>query len=73
MMWGYGQGMGWMWLWIPLLLIGIALLVVLAVKVAGGGIRSGYGPRALEGMAARRLSEGAGPARSSTNALREKN
>ncbi|KRE64962.1 hypothetical protein ASG92_18390 [Arthrobacter sp. Soil736] len=44
MMWGYGQGMGWMWLWVPLLLIGIALLVVLAVRVAGGGVRDGYGP-----------------------------
>ncbi|KRE74910.1 SHOCT domain-containing protein [Arthrobacter sp. Soil762] len=43
MMWGYGQGMGWMWLWVPLLLIGIALLVLLAVRVARGGFRSGYG------------------------------
>lgn len=73
MMWGYGQGMGWMWLWIPLLPIGIALLVVLAVRVSGGGIRSGYGPPAPGGQAARRLSEGARPARSSTNASREEN
>jgi len=43
MMWGYGQGMGWMWLWAPLLLIGIALLVLLAVRTAGGGLRGGYG------------------------------
>ncbi|WP_104172933.1 SHOCT domain-containing protein [Arthrobacter sp. Y81] len=49
MMWGYGQGMGWMWLWGPLLLIGIALLVLVAVRVAGGGIRSGYGPRGPDG------------------------
>lgn len=44
MMSGYGQGMGWLWLWIPLLLIGVALLVLLAVRVFGGGIRDGYGP-----------------------------
>lgn len=49
MMWGYGQGMGWMWLWGPLLLIGIALLVLLAVRVAGGGIRGGYGPGGPDG------------------------
>jgi len=44
MMWGYGQSMGWMWLWGLLLLIGIALLVLLATRIAGGGIRGGYGP-----------------------------
>ncbi|AOT02331.1 SHOCT domain-containing protein [Arthrobacter sp. U41] len=44
MMWGYGQGMGWMWLWALLPLIGIALLVLLAVRVFGGGVRNGYGP-----------------------------
>ncbi|MDR6436692.1 putative membrane protein [Paenarthrobacter nicotinovorans] len=37
MMWGYGQGMVSMWLWVPLLLVGIALLVLLAVRVLGGG------------------------------------
>ncbi|CCQ46098.1 conserved hypothetical protein [Pseudarthrobacter siccitolerans] len=42
MMWGYGQGMGWMWLWTLLLFLGIALLVLLAVRVFGGGVRSGY-------------------------------
>ena len=46
MMWGYGQGMVRVWLGIPLLVIGIALLVVLVVRVAGGGVRSGTGPRA---------------------------
>ncbi|MCO4255568.1 SHOCT domain-containing protein [Pseudarthrobacter cellobiosi] len=50
MMWGYGQGMEWMWLWGPLLLIGIALLVLLAVRVAGGGIRRGYGPGGPDGL-----------------------
>lgn len=51
MMWGYGQGMGWMWLWVPLLLIGVALLVLLAVRVAGGGIRGRYGPDGPDGTA----------------------
>ena len=38
MMMGYGYGMGWMWLfWLPLF-VGIVLLVVLAVRVLGGGI-----------------------------------
>lgn len=41
MMSGYGQGLGWMWLWGPLLLVGIALLVLLAVRIVGGGIRGG--------------------------------
>ena len=49
MMWGCGQGMGWMWLWGPLLLIGIALLVLLAVRAIGGGIRGGYGPAGPDG------------------------
>lgn len=49
MMWGYGQGMGWMWLWGPLLLIGVLVLVLLAVRAAGGGIRGGYGPRNPDG------------------------
>ena len=43
MMWGFGQGMGWMWLWGTLLFIGIALLVLLAARLAGGGIRGGHG------------------------------
>lgn len=43
MMWGYGNGMWWMWVWVPLLLIGIALLVLLAVRMFGGGVH-GYGP-----------------------------
>ncbi|MBT2551845.1 SHOCT domain-containing protein [Arthrobacter sp. ISL-5] len=49
MMWGCDQGMGWMWLWGPLLLIGIALLVLLAVRVIGCGIRGGYGPGGPDG------------------------
>lgn len=49
MMWGYGQSMGWMWLWALLLLIGIALLVLLAVRVIGGGVRNGYGPPGPQG------------------------
>lgn len=49
MMWGYGQGMGWMWLWALLLIIGIALLVFLAVRVFGGGVRNGYGPPGPQG------------------------
>jgi putative membrane protein len=49
MMWGYGQGMGWMWLWSILLLLGIALLVLLAVRVFSGGVRSGYGPPGPQG------------------------
>lgn len=43
MMWGYGQGMAWMWLWGPLLLIGLALLVLLVVRLSGGGYGGGYG------------------------------
>lgn len=39
MMWGYGQG-AWWWLWGILLLAGIALLVYVAVRAFGGGIRS---------------------------------
>lgn len=49
MMWGYGQDMGWMWLWSLLLLIGIALLVLLAVWVSGGGIRSRHGQGGPDG------------------------
>lgn len=49
MMWGYGQGMGWMWLWVPLLLVGVAMLVFLAVRVFGGGVRGGYGPTGPQG------------------------
>ncbi|MHA7221745.1 SHOCT domain-containing protein [Arthrobacter sp. RHLT1-20] len=49
MMWGYGQSMGWMWLWVPLLLVGVALLVLLAVRVFGGGVRGGYGPPGSSG------------------------
>jgi putative membrane protein len=41
MMWGYGWDMGWMWLFIPLTLIGIVLLVLLAVRLVGGGISRG--------------------------------
>lgn len=33
----------------PLLLIGIALLVLLAVRVFGGGVRGGYGPAGPQG------------------------
>lgn len=49
MMWGYGQGSGW-WLWGILLLIGIALLVVLAVRAFGGGIRGGQGGQDRSGQ-----------------------
>lgn len=48
MMWGYGQGMVWMWLWVSLLLVGIALLVLLAIRVFGGG-RAGYVPAGPQG------------------------
>jgi putative membrane protein len=41
--------MGWMWLWALLLFIGIALLVLLAVRVFGGGVRGGYGPQGPPG------------------------
>jgi putative membrane protein len=41
--------MGWTWFWGSLLLIGIALLVVLAVRVIGGGTRGGNGPGRPEG------------------------
>lgn len=37
MMWGYGQNLWWMWLWGVLLLVGVAALVLLAVRVFGGG------------------------------------
>ena len=48
-MWGYGNGMWWMWVWVPLLLIGIALLVLLAVRMFGGGYRGGFGHGGPEG------------------------
>lgn len=48
MMWGYGNGMGWMWLWGVLLVVGIALLVLVAVRMFGGGFRDGYGPGGRE-------------------------
>jgi putative membrane protein len=38
-----------MWLWGILLLIGIAILVLLAVRVFGGGVRGGYAPPAAQG------------------------
>jgi putative membrane protein len=41
MMWGYGWDMGWMWLFVPLTLIGIVLLVLLAVRLVGGGVSRG--------------------------------
>lgn len=43
MMWSHGQGMVWMWLWATVLLVGIALLVLLAIRVFGGG-SGGYVP-----------------------------
>ncbi len=50
MMWGYGWDMGWMWLFVPLTLIGIVLLVLLAVRLFGGGISRGVaGPLAAQG------------------------
>lgn len=49
MMWGFGPGMGWTWLWGALLLTGVALLVLLAVRVLGGGILGGNGPGRPEG------------------------
>lgn len=36
---GFGFGMGWMWLFGLILIAGIALLVVVAVRALGGGIR----------------------------------
>jgi putative membrane protein len=38
-----------MWGWGPLLLIGIALLVLLAVRAAGAGIRGAFAPGRLKG------------------------
>jgi len=46
MMWGYGGNMGWSWLFGLLLLVGVVLLVVLAVRVFGGGSNQGGGPGA---------------------------
>ncbi|MDF1479711.1 SHOCT domain-containing protein [Leifsonia sp. H3M29-4] len=44
MMWGYGWDMGWMWLIGPLTLVVIVLLVLLAVRLFGGG-RGGISAR----------------------------
>lgn len=51
MMWGYGWDMGWMWLFVPLTLIGIVLVVLLAVRLFGGGVSRGgvAGPLAAQG------------------------
>ena len=38
-MMGYGAGWGWGWLYGALLLIGLALLVVVALRLLGGGVR----------------------------------
>lgn len=42
-MWGYGWNMGWIWMLLfgLLALVGIALLVVLAVRLLGGGTGRG--------------------------------
>lgn len=43
---GYGMngGMGWGWIFGLVAIIGIVLLVVLVVRLAGGGIRRGPSP-----------------------------
>ncbi|WP_457946105.1 SHOCT domain-containing protein [Pseudarthrobacter sp. alpha12b] len=68
MMWGYGQGSAW-WLWGILLLIGMALLVVLAVRAFGGGIRGGQG-RSSQGQGGH--GQGAPPASAARQILDER-
>ena len=46
MMWGFGWDMGWLWLFGPLTLIGIVLLVLVAMRVFGGGISRAGSPAA---------------------------
>lgn len=46
MMWGYGWDVGWMWLFVPLVLVGIALLVVLGVRLLGGGVSRNWSAEA---------------------------
>jgi putative membrane protein len=41
MMWGYGMGNVWMWIWGLFALIGLAILVLLAVRMFGGGYGTG--------------------------------
>jgi putative membrane protein len=55
MMWGDGWNMSWMWLFGLLLLVGITLLIVLAVRAFGGGIRSGGGSEAASPSRARQI------------------
>lgn len=44
---GTGSGMGWGWLFGLLALVGIVLLIILVVRVVGGGVRHGpSSPRA---------------------------
>ncbi len=44
MMWDYGMNVGWMWLWGLMFFIGLALLVLVAVRLFGGGSSRG-GPQ----------------------------
>lgn len=41
---GTGSGMGWMWIFWLLLIVGIVSVVVLAVRVLGGGTRRDGAP-----------------------------
>lgn len=38
---GYGSGMGWGWVFGLLVLVGLVLLVLLGVRVLGGGVSRG--------------------------------
>jgi putative membrane protein len=55
-MMGYGGGWGWGWLYGALLLIGLALLVVVAVRLLGSGVRREV-PRDERGRALHLLDE----------------
>jgi putative membrane protein len=52
---GFGLGMGWMWLFGLLTLIGIALLIAVAVRALGGGIRRDRGATNAQRSVARRI------------------
>jgi putative membrane protein len=52
---GYGLGMGWSWLFGSIMIVGIALLVVVAVRAFGGGIRRDDGAATPQHGSARRI------------------
>ena len=52
-MMGTGMGMGWMWIFWLLLIVGIVLLVALAVRALGGGIRRDGAPGGDDGRPSR--------------------